>query len=295
MIRSMQSAIAGLKSHQTKMDVIGNNIANVNTWGYKSKTINFSDAMYQTYANGVEGSQQNGATGSVGISQIGFGSNVSSIVSNFETGSQSYTGNSFDCMINGGGFFIVGGFDNAGIPNDQVATSGLYLSKVGIFQTPQGFLTDDQGNYVYGYGLDAGGDIDTTTLRPIQIELPAGTPVGTEISSMTISKDGTITVTDTNNNVHVIAQIALATVENTSGLEQAGGYLYGFGNGVGEVVASTPNTATGDILSGYLEMPNVDLATEMANMITTQRGYQANTKMITVSDEMLEQLVNMKR
>lgn len=298
MINSMQSAIAGLKSHQTKMDVIGNNIANVNTWGYKSKSVNFADSMYQNYTNGSAGVQANGGRGAVGTSQIGFGSTVSSITSNFETGSRSYTGNPYDCMIDGPAFFIVGLYSDQPITDANLADSPLYLSKVGIFQTPDGFLTDDKGNYVYGYTMtnDDPPVADTAGgLKPIEIKLPDDAPADAEISSMSIGKDGSVTVTDQNNNVYVVAQLAVATVENTGGLEQSSGYLYSFGSGVGQVTASVVNAGTGDILAGYLEMPNVDLATEMANMITTQRGYQANTKMITVSDQMLEELVNMKR
>lgn len=275
------------------MDVIGNNIANVNTWGYKTKTVNFSDNIYQNYTSGSAGVAQDGGRGAVGTSQIGYGSQVSSIVANFETGSGSYTGNPYDCMIDGAGFFIVGLFNGTPIDPADVKSSGLYLSKVGIFQTPDGYLTDDQGNYVYGFAAN-NGVVDTTQLVPLEIKLPANA-TGSEVAGMTIAKDGTISVTDENNQVYVIGQIALATVENTSGLEQSSGYLYSFGNSVGEVTAGAANAATGDILNSYLEMPNVDLATEMANMITTQRGYQANTKMITVSDEMLEELVNMKR
>ncbi|MBC5689341.1 flagellar hook-basal body complex protein [Mediterraneibacter sp. NSJ-55] len=296
MIRAMQSAIAGLKTHQTKMDVIGNNIANVNTWGYKSKSANFADAMYQNYITGAEGQQAIGNTGGINTSQLGYGSTVSSISTNFETGGQSYTGNPYDCMIDGPGFFIVGTWNEEIDPMD-IKNSGLSLSRVGIFQTPGGYFTDDKGNYVYGYTKvddveQPDGSIkqvvDTTTnLTPIQI--PEDT------ASISIGTDGTITVVHKDETVEVIGKFAVATVENTGGLEQSSGYLYGFGASVGEVTVGPQTAATGEILSGYLEMPNVDLATEMANMITTQRGYQANTKMITVSDEMLEELVNMKR
>lgn len=299
MLISLQSAIAGLKTHQTKMDVIGNNIANVNTWGYKTKSINFADAMYQNYRTGSAGIAENGERGGTGTSQIGFGSTVSSITANFATGSGAYTGNPYDCMIEGPAFFIVGLYNENPIDPNQILESGLSVSRVGIFQTPDGYLTDDQGNYVYGYSMVEGPDGEmvpnTDELVPIKIELPPTADPDATISSMTIGDDGSITVTDNENNVYVIGQLALATVENTGGLEQGSGYLYNFGSGVGDVTVSPVNAGTGKIITSYLEMPNVDLATEMANMITTQRGYQANTKMITVSDQMLEDLVNMKR
>ena len=100
---------------------------------------------------------------------------------------------------------------------------------------------------------------------------------------------------DETNIPRTIGQIAVASVENPSGLEQSNGYLYSIGANAGNVLAMQTTSATGTIKSNFLEMSNVDLASDIATMITTQRGYQANTKIITVTDEMLEQLVNMKR
>ncbi len=309
MIRSMQSAIAGLKSHQTKMDVIGNNIANVNTWGYKSKSANFADAMYQNYITGGAGNNTLGNLGGINASQVGYGANVSSITSNSETGTQSYTGRAFDCMIDGPSYFIVGPFpENGEVDPDALVGSGLSLSRVGVFNMDSnGYLVDDQGNYVYGYVTgtgDGNGNITvdtTTTLQPIKLNVgiednPAGGQVDIVYSSIKIGTDGIITVVDKESNqAYVVGQIALATVENVGGLVQDSGYLYEIGDNAGQVDVGVQTAATGRVLSGYLEMSNVDLATEMSYMITTQRGYQANTRMITVSDQMLEELVNMKR
>ena len=307
MIRSMQSAIAGLKSHQTKMDVIGNNIANVNTWGYKSKSANFADAMYQNYITGAAGNAAAGFTGGINTSQIGYGANVSSITSNMETGTQSYTGRAFDCMINGPAFFIVGPYAQD-VPMDDLDGSGLSLSRVGIFSMDSnGYLVDDKGNYVYGYTtgtVDPGTGnvtVDTaagTELQPIRLNVAIdGTPAGNPItySSVKIGSDGVITVVDKDSISHVVGQFALATVENVNGMEQDSGFTYEITENAGEINVGPQNDASGEVLSGYLEMSNVDLATEMSYMITTQRGYQANTRMITVSDQMLEELVNMKR
>lgn len=305
MIRSMQSAIAGLKSHQTKMDVIGNNIANVNTWGFKSKSANFADAMYQNYITGAAGNATAGNLGGINTSQIGYGANVNSISVNATTGTQSYTGRAFDCMVNGPAYFIVGPYTpNVDVGN--LAGQGISLSRVGIFKMDNnGYLVDDKGNYVYGYvngTVDGDGNVDVTddpgtALAPINLTqgIINGGHEDITYASMSIGTDGIITVVDEDSIPHVVGKIAVAMVENTEGLEQSGGYTYNIGDNAGVVTVLGANDATGEILSGYLEMSNVDLATEMSYMITTQRGYQANTRMITVSDEMLEELVNMKR
>lgn len=305
MIRSMQSAIAGLKSHQTKMDVIGNNIANVNTWGFKSKSSNFADAMYQNYITGAAGNATAGNLGGINTSQIGYGANVNSISVNATTGTPSYTGRAFDCMVDGPAYFIVGPYTpNVDVGN--LAGQGISLSRVGIFKMDNnGYLVDDKGNYVYGYvngTVDGDGNVDVTddpgtALAPINLTqgIINGGHEDITYASMSIGTDGIITVVDEDSIPHVVGKIAVAMVENTEGLEQSGGYTYNIGDNAGVVTVLGANDATGEILSGYLEMSNVDLATEMSYMITTQRGYQANTRMITVSDEMLEELVNMKR
>ncbi len=300
----MNAAIAGLKSHQTKMDVLSNNIANVNTWGFKSRTTNFQDALYSNSISGSAGATENGKLGGINTSQIGYGNTVSSISTNFSTGSRQYTGNPLDCMIDGTAFFIVGPFrgqngNATAVEVGKIGESGLFLSRVGIFQPDSnGYLVDNTGNYVYGFAADDTGNIDTKNgLRPIRIPEDKTAAAGTRLSiqTWTIGTDGTVVGVDDKNVPHTIGKIAVASVENPSGLEQNNGYLYKIGANAGTVKGMETTSATGTIQSNFLEMSNVDLASDIATMITTQRGYQANTKIITVTDEMLEQLVNMKR
>ena len=304
MVKSMNAAIAGLKSHQTKMDVLSNNIANVNTWGFKSRTTNFQDALYSNSISGSAGKMENGKLGGINTSQIGYGNTVSSISTNFSTGSRQYTGNPLDCMIDGTAFFIVGPFrgqngNATAVEVGKIGESGLFLSRVGIFQPDSnGYLVDNTGNYVYGFAADDTGNIDTKNgLRPIRIPEDKTAAAGTRLSiqTWTIGTDGTVVGVDDKNVPHTIGKIAVASVENPSGLEQNNGYLYKIGANAGTVKGMETTSATGTIQSNFLEMSNVDLASDIATMITTQRGYQANTKIITVTDEMLEQLVNMKR
>ena len=300
----MNAAIAGLKSHQTKMDVLSNNIANVNTWGFKSRTTNFQDALYSNSISGSAGKMENGKLGGINTSQIGYGNTVSSISTNFSTGSRQYTGNPLDCMIDGTAFFIVGPFrgqngNATAVEVGKIGESGLFLSRVGIFQPDSnGYLVDNTGNYVYGFEANEDGTLkDKDKLVPIRIpDDPNSTPKARyNIQTWTIGTDGTVVGVDDKNVPHTIGKIAVASVENPSGLEQNNGYLYKIGANAGTVKGMETTSATGTIQSNFLEMSNVDLASDIATMITTQRGYQANTKIITVTDEMLEQLVNMKR
>lgn len=156
MVKSMFAGVAGLKAHQSKMDVIGNNIANVNTWGYKSANMSFKDAMYQSTSSGSSGNTKNGGYGAVNANQVGYGVTTGSIAYDFGTGGMSPSSNGLDCMIDGTGFFLVGPMLLDGnIPldtEDAVKNSGLYLSRVGKFKVdPNGYLVDDGGNYVYGF------------------------------------------------------------------------------------------------------------------------------------------------
>ena len=133
-------------------------------------------------------------------------------------------------------------------------------------------------------------------LSAIRIPRDPTTGMQYDIQSYKINEDGTIMGTDTQNRTIAIGQLALVAVENPNGLEKGDGYYYNIGPNAGDVEAMKPNGGpTGKIRGGYLEMANVDLANEFSNMITTQRGFQANSKIITVTDEMLQELVNMKR
>ncbi len=512
MVRSMIAGVAGLKSHQSKLDVIGNNIANVNTWSFKSYSYNFQDAMYTNSINSTGGSQLAGAAGGHNASQVGYGSQLSSISTEFNTGAPAPSSNNMDCMIDGTGFFLVGNMVNGSF--DNIESSGLSLSRVGIFRVDNnGYLVDNQGSYVYGYApiegtgtpevpetpssstikdlpvdlqistvpgerskitiagitvetsvksvndfedavndwitavgkmdqyvtatdddiadttvtlykyengaytevtdpadrtgelfklnpglmgkgpvMDANGEIQTDpatgeimledkfidfskvnislnrigrylnsatitieakeagdtfedvivplrealtgtgkvkipadqgggtinteesaynqgndlvpsvaaeyadTLSTIRIPLDPDTGQRYEIQSWRINEDGTIMGTDKDKRTIPIGQLALVAVENPNGLEKQNGYYYSVGPNCGRVEAIKPNGGpVGRILGGNLEMANVDLANEFSNMITTQRGFQANSKIITVTDEMLQELVNMKR
>lgn len=287
MVGSMFAAVSGLKAHQTRMDVIGNNIANVNTWGFKAQTANFMDATYRNKIAGAAGAAATGGGGGVNPSQIGYGANVGSITTNFATGNWNPTGWGSDCMINGPAYFVVMQKTGTAIggAGTDISKENVLLSRVGILKIDsEGYLVDAQGNYLVGS--------DGAIIQP-------GKGSKT-FSSLTVQTDGTVTgVVATGGNegdVEEIGKLGLAVVENPSGLEKTEGYYYRIGANAGIATLMAADKAiTGEILGGYLEMSNTDLSTEMTSMITTQRGFQANTKIITVTDQMLEELVNIKR
>lgn len=306
MVKSMFAGVAGLKAHQSKMDVIGNNIANVNTWGYKAGSANFMDAIYMTMSNGNGGVTTNGGYGGTNPSQVGYGANLGSISYDFTKGGYSYSSRGLDCMIDGTGFFIVGTLkQNVGLTDVGNQCS---LSRVGMFYVDNnGYLTDAAGNYVYGWNATVTKDtngkavvvdpVTTDPLNPIQIPMDTSTPPAPlfDITSYSIESDGSIVATTSDSQTFVFGQVAIASVQNPNGLAKEEGYYYKPTNNSGKVTAVAPGGAVGKITGNALEMANVDLANEFANMITTQRGFQANSKIITVTDEMLQELVNMKR
>lgn len=313
MIRSMFSGVSGLRAHQSKMDTIGNNVANVNTFGYKASRATFQDSIYQTMSAASDG----GTTfGGKNASQVGYGSKIASIDLMFSQGSYAPTDSPTDCMIDGGGFFIVGDKNQTGLDPDATTGSidtdkmgGLSFSRLGDFKFDgDGFLVDSNGYVVYGYLGGAGNAIDTAALKPIRIhnitgpgtgQAPDDTEKRANINSIRIDASGAIIGIEEKAGASTsvtIGQIALANMTNPNGLEKSKGPYYKAVSNVGTMVVGAPgDRGTGQVMSNGLEMANVDLAKEFSEMITTQRGFQANTRIITVSDEMLQELLSMKR
>ena len=324
MVRSMYAAIAGLKTHQSKMDVIGNNISNCNTYGYKSSRAAFQEAMYTTTSHAAGGTNSFGGTNAA---QVGYGCKLASIDKLFEASTPAATGKPSDVMITGNGFFLVGNklptgvggvnpeqgsTENGDVANQQDITS-LLLTRVGNFGVDEdGFIVDSQGYVVYGftypeaqqvYPIPEGASISHNNLMPLRVPLQKAD--GTNVQGddgkppeVTIAFDpsGTVTAKVAGGETITIGEIALANVPNTGGLEMGTGSYYTIGNNTGVVEAFQPGDGnTSRLQPSCLEMANVDIANEFAEMITTQRGFQANTRIVTVTDQMLEELVSMKR
>jgi flagellar hook protein FlgE len=413
-LRSMFSAISGLRAHQTKMDVTGNNIANVNTVGFKSQQTVFQDTLSQIIRAGGAPAADRGGTNPA---QVGLGTKVAAITTNWTQGATQSTGRSTDFMIEGDGFFVTrnssgeqlftraGSFDFDGqgklvTPDGAVlqgwmadATTGLINTNgpVGPLSVPYGQQVDPSastsGSVVGNLASDApNGTVVTTNIKmfdaqgveqdvvytftkmgandwdmdviangvtlindtPIQFDAagalttPAtpgllapvnpntvdavafpswNTPVTIDVSALTqfggkteinapdqdgyalgtlqsfqLSADGTIMGIYSNELRQPIGRLALASFNNPSGLEKAGNssFRVGVNSGVA-MVGTAGGGGRGALVSGALEMSNVDLAEEFTGLIVAQRGFQANSRVITSSDEILQDLVNLKR
>ncbi len=392
MLRSLYSGISGLRAHQTMLDVTGNNIANVNTAGFKSSTVQFQDTLSQLTKAGA--GAQDGA-GGTNPAQVGLGVQVAGISTNFAQGSSQATGRATDMMISGDGFFITskGGeqlyaragsfdFDSQGrlvspdgallqgwsADKDGLKTgdglSNIVISKQMVAEATktttailsgnlpsdattvpptvltrdvQAFDANGQARSVSltfkrtddGWDVTGANAAETTTLAfaddgkliagpgttcrvdGVDIDLRAvtgyaglstvavsnvdGNAAGT-LESFTMAADGTLTGTFSNAENMVIGRIALANFTNAGGLEKSGSSSYRATASSGAATIGTADTnGLGALTSGYVEMSNVDLSQEFTNLIVAQRGFQSNARIITTSDEVLQELTQLKR
>jgi flagellar hook protein FlgE len=394
MLRSLFSGISGLRAHQQMMDVTGNNIANVNTTGYKASQATFQDTLSQLVR--AAGSPQ-GGNGGTNPAQVGLGVRMAGIENNFSQGAAQNTGRNTDLMIQGDGFFVVQNagqqlftrngsfsFDATGslVTSDGSVVQGWAANGAGVVNTnasqgpislPLGTLLqpkatqnvtvngnlpadttnpnpivtsittyDAQGNPVTlsasftkvnqnqwtvdladgptttsgpftldftngaspvatptpvtvgGITLDLSGMTSYSGLSTVTASKQDGSAAGT-IQSFTISSDGTLVGVFSNGLKQTLAQLALASFGNPSGLEKAGDSMYrSTGNSGNAQLGTAGSAGRGVLQQGALEMSNVDLAQEFTNLVIAERGFQANSRVITTSDELLQDLVNIK-
>ncbi|WP_019910411.1 flagellar basal body rod protein FlgG [Paenibacillus sp. HW567] len=272
MLKSMYAGVSGMRGFQTKLDVIGNNIANVNTVGFKSGRVMFKDIMSQT-VSGVTAPVDAGQ-GGVNAKQIGLGVTVGSVDTLHLQGSPMTTNNPTDLRIDGDGFFLVKLSDAQETP---------FLTRAGDFH------------------MDASRNLLTSDGLHVQDSDGQSIQLADDVTAFSISSDGTIVQTMADGTTQPGVKIGVAKVTNPQGLEKIGGNLYRMtlnANENGELTPTIANdtaTGTGAIVSGQLEMSNVDLTNEFTEMIVSQRGFQANSRIITTSDEVLQEVVNLKR
>jgi flagellar hook protein FlgE len=281
----MINGIQGLRTHAQKMDVISNDIANVNTVGYKQSQCNFKETLVSTL--------RTPAVGTPGM-QIGMGSTVSSIIQDFTDGILLDTGISSNMAITGEGFFILREPNGT---TDHFTRAGDFVHDY----DPDAFGPGAAGIYlINGSGY---------RLRGVYGNPPAAIPADPSLctdiilpddtTSYSISLNGDVTVTAPSLNAGeptVYARIPLCRFANNYGLNNVGNGMYETTESAGIQAMTTPGTdGTGQVFQNYLENSNVDLADEFTEMIITERGYQANSRSITTADEMLQELLSLKR
>lgn len=309
MLKSLYSGVSGMKGFQTKLDVIGNNVANVNTVGFKKGRVLFQDIINQNIAGATAPTDQRGG---VNPKQIGLGSKISSIDTIHTPGSPMTTNVGTDLAIDGDAFFVVSPDKGAG---------NNYLTKAGNFtRDANGFLVNSNGFFVVGVVEDGSAIPDQ-----VEIKITEDEKTGLKFTSYSIDSDGYINVVDSEGkngklaygpmdtntpptNGYYLSQdpdsienISLATcvVFNPGGLNKIGNTMFevtGAADPTGEAVVNRiKSNSGGSISAGILEMSNVDLTEEFTEMIVAQRGFQANARTITTSDSILEEVVNLKR
>lgn len=282
MLRSLFAGISGLRVNQTMLDVTGNNIANANTTGFKSSTTVFSDTLSQMLTAASGGNTERGGTNPI---QIGLGVQLAATMANFGQGSAQLTGRPTDVMLQGDGFFVL----RDGAENVYTRAGAFTFDQTGVLVAPSGMR-------VQGYALDAtgaptGGAVDVD-LNMINGSLPAGV----ELTSYSIGADGKVRGVFSDGVQRDICQLAVADFTNPMGLEKIGDTAFRESANSGAVQLGVAGQGQrGQIMAGALEMSNVDLSAEFTNLILAQRGFQASSRVITTSDQVLEELVNIKR
>ncbi len=275
LIGTMGSGVSALRTFMKGLEVIGNNIANVNTTAYKASKASYADSFSNILQRSAPSTASSGNTAFMGV---GTGVTLAGISANFTQGSLESTGKGSDLGISGNGFFIV-----------KNPTDGqTYATRAGDFHwDDQGYLTNSQGYRVQGDN----GDVQQGT-----------PPVGTQLQSITIDRGGNVVEFYSDGTSATNNQILLQNFKDVSALTKEGNNLYTGFVAAGPVSASLASATNmpgtnglGVIQSGTLELSNVDLTDQFSDLITTQRSFQAGSRLITVSDTVLEDIVNLKQ
>ncbi len=253
MLRAFSTAATGMSAQQMMVDIISNNLANINTTGYKRSQINFQDLVYVKMQE--SGTQvASGVVAPTGL-EIGSGVRAASNTKIFSAGEMENTGNNLDIAITGEGFLQVV------LPNGE-----LRYTRDGTLQ------------------VNANGELVTSHGYSIE---PAISGLS-EAVSITIQKDGGVNVTDSTGSQSVVGNIQLARFPNPSGLSSEGDNLLAETSASGSAITGTPGqNGLGSIQSGFLEKSNVQMVKELVNLITAQRAYEINSRAIRAGDDML--------
>ena len=344
MLRSLYSGISGMKVNQTKLDVIGNNLANVSTTAFKGSRVNFSTTISQTLGSASAASD---SLGGVNGKQIGLGAQISSIDKIMSQGSMQSTSRSLDVAVDGSVYFMVAtgpaltgdAKDSITIVNNGVGTmpanssvaytrdGSFVLDNEGNLLTSKGYRVlgfamettdpqqntkidniDDNGNVLYVESNNSTKAIDD---KLVSLKIPdkvtkidkAGNKTQVAVKSFNISSDGLITGVLETGEITALGQIAMSSFKNEVGLTDIGNNMYEPSGSSGAAIISSGKNSTagrnssgyGDILQGYLEMSGVDMAEQFTDMIVATKAFQAAGKTITTGDEILSEIINLKR
>lgn len=271
MVRSLWTAATGMIAQQTNLDTIANNLANVNTQGYKTQVNEFKTLLYQTLQ--TETTSANGEQKPISA-QVGLGTRNSAISTIFKQGSMIASESDTAFALDGKGFFGVRGEDG----NTYYTRNGNFL-----------FTLASNGNML---ATTDGNPVLSTTGQPIILNN------NYILSKITVTSDGQLCYPDANNNPKPIGiNIGVFQFNNPNGLERRADSLYAQTAASGQPIneATNNNVTKTKVLQNYLEGSNVQVADEMVNMIVAQRAYELNSKAITASDEMLQQANNLRR
>ena len=343
MLRSLYSGISGMKVNQTKLDVIGNNLANVSTTAFKGSRVNFSTTISQTLGSASAASD---SLGGVNGKQIGLGAQISSIDKIMSQGSMQSTSRSLDVAVDGSGYFMVatgpaltGDADAITINNNGIGTmpannSVAYTRDGSFVLDNEGNLLTSKGYRVLGFAMQTtnpvnGGNIDNIEAdgkvlyvesnnqtkaiddKLVSLKIPdkvlkddgKGNKTPVAVKSFNISADGLITGVLETGEITALGQIAMSSFKNEVGLTDIGNNMYEPSGSSGAAIISSGKNSTagrnssgyGDILQGYLEMSGVDMAEQFTDMIVATKAFQAAGKTITTGDEILSEIINLKR
>lgn len=301
---SLNTATGGMDAFQQMLDVIGNNIANENTTGFKSSSAQFSDVLNQTITQGAASGAPTGNIGGTNPKQVGLGVQVAQIYRDFSQGSSETTSNPNDLMISGSGFFIL-----SSSPTGSITGNNIEFSRAGHFSVDSnGYLVAPNGMYLmgvsgnntaYGGAFQVGGGFSATggsytgSLVAINVNV-SGTSASTTgtATSYSVGPDGQITLNGVSGTSY---ELLLANFENPDGLIDQGNNNYTWsasaGTGTAGLAVDNPAFQSTSLSQGMLEASNVDLTKEMSNMIVAQTGYDANSKVINTVNGMLQFMI----
>ncbi|MDF2592922.1 MAG: flgG [Clostridia bacterium] len=264
MMRALWTASTGMMAQQLNVDTISNNIANVNSIGYKKTRVEFKDLLYETMERGMV---KDGKGKPVNL-QVGHGVKVSATTKFFTAGNLDNTSNPYDVAIDGPGFFKV-----AGVNGEEMYTKdgSFKISTDGEDMK----LVTAEGYYVQGVD----GEIN----------------LGSNVKEVLIDETGMITIKRTDDSYEEIGKISISTFLNPAGLESVGKNLYKSSLASGDAFDATEDGSGGETLQGFLESSNVQVVEEMVKLIQAQRAYEINSKSIQTADEMLGMANNLRR